>query len=1568
MPFSYVHVCPFKIHEDLLYVFIYIFHSLSLSASSFPRDLCVELLLHVPVQLKHLQAYNMLGELRHLTRPLVLALQGSDELGIFGLTTLEYLIDSINIEFLEPMLADCMPDLLKALFALLKPQNLNLSDKYNFSIKAMSILGKLGGRNRRVLQETLPATVRPGADTGVRLKCCFEPECFFGLPLQQILPAIYGAIRNEPLPVTLVKSGQRSLHHRQQALESLQTCICTLLNMRPLTEALTNGESVDKLREALFGKIPAPAAPVAAAARAAAGAPAAAVAAQSGPSSEGTAAPTATPTAAAPLKPRPTPQRVRTKAQWEVEKETISSLLASLMHAAADPALSETALPFAQGVIRHVALLVATGAFEAAFALQQAQLQAQQTAAEGGDADAAAAQVFAPTERRHSARLLQRSVEVSGTCDALLRQLASTKKAERETAAELLGLLLSTLAAVHLERKRLPEPTDAMDVDPEAAPAKRPGSVSIARDDLPPLTEELLGLVLHSCHARSWQTALGGIRALDVMLAQLPAPVAATLVAASFAGEGTQKCTRAVLFMIDHLPTHAFPELQASTGVLGRLLKLTIGVDPFEVAETAAAPEAADAPPTVDAAAAAAAAAAGTAVRQVVGVVADALHSRTNGAYSMALHYKILQAVARISGQSIKDLILERENEPTPAKRLKVADRVTSNLKWLRNLGGIVGLVQHCVRAPTQLHTKEVVSVLTSLRYSLQIDGQLMGVLARADAGRLVMDIAVPLAELDDKLQLNHPDAAALLQGIAVLPSEAVVELRAAAIHLLAAYVEGEAETVRNLPAAQVPVAASAQGTSPKAAEGSAAAAAGKEDVPAAAEEKKEESAVVAAVAAASAVVGDKSAASAGSAGAKSGSAPLTATSLPPLLERFGGVLLHALLSSHPEVVEAATGACALLRRMMVTPTDQPTEMRLALRPYLRRILHDLTNLPALNLAMVRGIKRIIACVPGVVNESLGDHVLKVHLERHKGHLTMLNSMWEPNEEPLIAAAFIDLFEMFTEPKAASLVESQDGRSGLVVLTIQTEQALLRAFLQQTAHHIGKGPIPLCNGRLQSPYRVPMTRYLIKNQEACLKYFLDRRRFDKANYFPMYLDLIKSEDGAPLLDYVASQPRRILEAADLRPRADAAAAAAAEPHVDPFHRDAGPENESHFAFNGIHLLSTIVKRRPLWIKDQAEVMEVVLQRWRSDRRTHRASADEHHSRHKLLETKRLAKVIIAYLRCNPAQATLAFDLLAVFHTDPDNRSRVDYTFVRDFLTKDLLAMLSEEESRVLFQQFLADMGEVRSMIAALAEGPAPITHPASAAKKHPKLQQLLERLIFAMRYIIRPMADMEAAVHVKGISPKLWFEFINLLNALSDIRIRGASGGHKESAAHSAPGAGAPGAGGAASSSSSGSSSSLGLLPEALHIELLQFATMVIGKKDAGLDLKRGEWSMPPNREHKKDLVRYGWWHLKGDDLSPCRYHGYLYVSQFVVHFKGPDRIALQVYVALLNCCQVESRGVVRQALDILLPNMSTILKESSQKDKWWRYVKKTIMEGALCFWALVPERLFTVFLASFCS
>lgn len=82
------------------------------------NDTVVELCLTLPARLS-----SILPHLPRLAHPLLRAIKStSSELQLLGLRTLEFWVDSLNPDFLDPCIAEVEPQLMLALWALLKPQ------------------------------------------------------------------------------------------------------------------------------------------------------------------------------------------------------------------------------------------------------------------------------------------------------------------------------------------------------------------------------------------------------------------------------------------------------------------------------------------------------------------------------------------------------------------------------------------------------------------------------------------------------------------------------------------------------------------------------------------------------------------------------------------------------------------------------------------------------------------------------------------------------------------------------------------------------------------------------------------------------------------------------------------------------------------------------------------------------------------------------------------------------------------------------------------------------------------------------------------------------------------------------------------------------------------------------------------------------------------------------------------------------------------------------------------------------------------------------------------------------
>ncbi|CAI6307238.1 unnamed protein product [Periconia digitata] len=119
------------------------------------RDLFVELSLTVPARLS-----NLLPHLSYLMRPLVVALRAGSELVGQGLRTLELCVDNLTADYLDPIMAPVIDELMAALWEHLKPQPYSHFHAHT----TMRILGKLGGRNRKFVTGPPALEYKPYSD------------------------------------------------------------------------------------------------------------------------------------------------------------------------------------------------------------------------------------------------------------------------------------------------------------------------------------------------------------------------------------------------------------------------------------------------------------------------------------------------------------------------------------------------------------------------------------------------------------------------------------------------------------------------------------------------------------------------------------------------------------------------------------------------------------------------------------------------------------------------------------------------------------------------------------------------------------------------------------------------------------------------------------------------------------------------------------------------------------------------------------------------------------------------------------------------------------------------------------------------------------------------------------------------------------------------------------------------------------------------------------------------------------------------------------------------------------
>ncbi|KAK7720750.1 transcription-associated protein 1 [Botryosphaeria dothidea] len=172
------------------------------------RDLFVELSLTVPARLS-----NLLPHLSYLMRPLVVALRAGSDLVGQGLRTLELCVDNLTADYLDPIMAPVIDELMQGLWEHLKPTPYSHFHAHT----TMRILGKLGGRNRRFIIGPSPLDYKPYADDepsiDIRLIGSIKDRAF---PTSVGVDSAIGKLHETPKTPAAKKSDQ---FHKQQAFK-----------------------------------------------------------------------------------------------------------------------------------------------------------------------------------------------------------------------------------------------------------------------------------------------------------------------------------------------------------------------------------------------------------------------------------------------------------------------------------------------------------------------------------------------------------------------------------------------------------------------------------------------------------------------------------------------------------------------------------------------------------------------------------------------------------------------------------------------------------------------------------------------------------------------------------------------------------------------------------------------------------------------------------------------------------------------------------------------------------------------------------------------------------------------------------------------------------------------------------------------------------------------------------------------------------------------------------------------------------------------------------------------------
>ncbi|KAL5822462.1 hypothetical protein ACOSQ3_020378 [Xanthoceras sorbifolium] len=559
-------------------------------------------------------------------------------------------------------------------------------------------------------------------------------------------------------------------------------------------------------------------------------------------------------------------------------------------------------------------------------------------------------------------------------------------------------------------------------------------------------------------------------------------------------------------------------------------------------------------------------------------------------------------------------------------------------------------------------------------------------------------------------------------------------------------------------------------------------------------------------------------------------------------------MFFKSLTCRTPEIVAVAKEGL----RQVINQQRMPKDL---LQNSLRPILVNLAHTKNLSMPLLQGLARLLELLSNWFNVTLGGKLLE-HLKKwlEPEKLAQSQKSWKAGEEPKIAAAIIELFHLL--PQAASKFLDE-----LVTLTIDLEGAL--------------APLQVYS-EINSPYRLPLTKFLNRYATLAVDYFL--ARLSEPKYFRRFMYIIRSDVGQPLRDELAKSPQKILASAfsEFMPKSDATTTQPdtllgddglpAPPPDSSNLPSAPPAAASDAYFQGLALVKTLVKLIPGWLQSNRIVFDTLVLLWKSPARISRLHNEQELNLVQVKESKWLVKCFLNYLRHDKTEVNVLFDILSIFlfHT------RIDFTFLKEFYIIEVAEGYPPNMKRALLLHFL---------------------------NLFQSKQLAHDHLVVVMQMLILPML---AHAFQNGQS----WEVVdpNIIKTIVDKLL---DPPEEVSAEYDEP----------------------------LRIELLQLATLLL--KYLQNDLVH----------HRKELIKFGWNHLKRED-SASKQWAFVNVCHFLEAYQAPEKIILQVFVALLRTCQPENKMLVKQALDILMPALPKRLPPGeSRMPIWIRYTKKILVE-----------------------
>ncbi|KAG1055750.1 hypothetical protein G6F43_002312 [Rhizopus delemar] len=346
-------------------------------------------------------------------------------------------------------------------------------------------------------------------------------------------------------------------------------------------------------------------------------------------------------------------------------------------------------------------------------------------------------------------------------------------------------------------------------------------------------------------------------------------------------------------------------------------------------------------------------------------------------------------------------------------------------------------------------------------------------------------------------------------------------------------------------------------------------------------------------------------------------------------------VFFKSLYSSTPEVVEAAHRG---LKQVLSQSNKLPKEL---LQQGLRPILTTLSSHKTLSVPSLEGLARLLELLTNYFKVEIGkkllDH-LKLLAETSLLQEAAGTALCD-NGEIKVMAAILDVFHLL--PPTAHIFMDE-----YISAVLEMELHLRRSF--------------------SSPFRSPVVKYLNRYPSEAVAYFFDK--FDKPRHLRLFIDVLGSENAAQVREEVSKNMTQLIE------------------------KTFKVSDNSVLNFQGVLMVREIVRHDPDWLSNQPDVLACLLDLWRSPSRFASMRKDDEEGVRVTRESFYLSQIFISYLRKNPENVDIVFEIANLFAQD----SVMDLSYLREFFFRDVALQYTAKNKRLIFEKFFQHFHESSS--------------------------------------------------------------------------------------------------------------------------------------------------------------------------------------------------------------------------------------------------------------------------------